>query len=88
MGVVRERRRWRRYVRVAGRARSCPVNVYDRIIGRGDGSLRIGDACRRDCERNGWCFCGKLERGKAAPTATTVREFLFEIVGDLFRGPR
>ena len=57
-----ERLRWRLWRFVIKRPNVCPTSAHSVIVwGNRDQSIKIGPMCHRDADRNGSCWCGKLQ---------------------------
>lgn len=55
-----ERTRWKIWGWLTKLPNVCPANAHSVVIWRNRRSILVDSACRRDCERNGSCWCGKL----------------------------
>lgn len=54
---------WYRLIKVP---KVCPAGSHSRVVwGIKDAEWRIDWACRSDCEANGACWCGKLNKETA-----------------------
>lgn len=55
-----ERLRWKLWHWLCKLPNVCPANAHSVLIFRTSRDPRIDSVCRRDCELNETCWCGKL----------------------------
>jgi hypothetical protein len=71
------RLRWKLYGWLCKLPNICPARAHSVLIWRTDRDPRIDDVCRRDCENNGVCWCGKLRALGHVGKLPTVSARLF-----------
>jgi hypothetical protein len=59
---VSERLRWKLWGLVTRSRRVCPANAVGAVVWRTQPlrGILVDGTCRRDCARNGACWCGNL----------------------------